>query len=101
MSTPIEKIDQTPEFKALVTRRWTVALVLTFFTFITYYGFIITVGVSKATMSIKIGTVTTLGIPVAVGVIVISFILTLIYVLWANKTYDSMVSSILKNVSKE
>lgn len=99
MSAQLKNIDQTPEFRELVVRRWTVALVLTVLTFITYYGFIIIVGVSKETLAKKIGAVTTLGIPMAVAVIVISFLLTLVYVFWANSRYDSMASSILKKNS--
>ncbi len=89
------KIDEMPEFKSLVKRRWTIALILTFLTFVTYYGFILVLGYSKETLALKIGKVTTLGIPVAMLVIVISFILTLIYVVWANNTYDALVSKII------
>lgn len=98
MSFQYKNIDETPEFKNLVTRRWTVAIILTALVFFTYYGFVLVVGLSKATLAQKIGTVTTLGIPVAIAVIVISFILTAIYVIWANSTYDSLASSILKKV---
>lgn len=91
-------IEETQEFKKLVTLRWTVATILTILVSVTYYGFVIVVGISKATLAQKIGAVTTLGIPVAIAVIVISFILTAVYVLWANSTYDSMASSLLKRV---
>lgn len=98
MSVQLQRIDQRPEFKELVSRRWTVAIILTALIFITYYGFVITIGVSKATMALKVGSVTTLGIPAAVAVIIISFILTVVYVVWANRKYDRMASSILKKV---
>lgn len=90
-----KQIERMPEFKELVTRRWTIAVILTVMVFITYYGFVLVVGMSKSTLSQKIGTVTTLGIPVAIAVIVISFILTVMYVLWANTRYDSMSAQIL------
>lgn len=95
------KIEDTREFKQLVSRRWTVAIILTILVFINYYGFVLVVGMSKATLAQKIGPVTTLGIPVAVAVIVISFILTAVYVLWANSRYDSMVSEILKKARED
>lgn len=90
-----KQIERMPEFKELVTRRWTMAVILTVMVFITYYGFVLVVGMSRTTLSQKIGTVTTLGIPVAIAVIVISFILTVMYVLWANTRYDSMSAQIL------
>ena len=98
MSLDLKNIDQTKEFKQLVTHRWTIAIILTALVFITYYGFILVVGISKATMAQKIGVVTTLGIPVAIAVIIISFFLTAFYVIWANSIYDSLAASILKKV---
>lgn len=96
MKDSTKNIQSMPEFKELVNQRWTVAVILTILVFINYYGFVLVVGMSKATLAQKIGNVTTLGIPVAVGVIVISFILTAMYVVWANTKYDSMAWSILK-----
>lgn len=98
MSFQYKNIDESQEFKNLVTRRWTVAIILTALVFLTYYGFVLVVGLSKATLAQKIGAVTTLGIPIAVAVIVISFVLTAIYVVWANSTYDSLASSIVKRI---
>lgn len=98
MSIDLKNIDQSKEFKQLVTRRWTIAIILTALVFIIYYGFILVVGLSKATMAQKIGMVTTLGIPVAIGVIIISFLLTVYYVIWANSTYDSLASAIVKKL---
>lgn len=94
MVSSVKDIEKSPEFSNLVSKRWVTATILTLLVFIAYYGFIIMVGVSKATLARKIGTATTLGIPLAVLVIVISFILTLIYVTWANNKYDKIVSSI-------
>lgn len=98
MSIDLKNIDQSKEFKQLVTRRWTIAIILTALVFITYYGFILVVGLSKATFAQKIGAVTTLGIPVAIAVIIISFFLTFMYVIWANSTYDSLASAIVKKL---
>jgi len=94
MIRSIKEIEKAPEFKRLVTSRWVMATILTLLVFITYYGFIIMVGVARDTMALRVGPVTTLGIPVAVLVIVISFILTLVYVVWANARYDRLVATI-------
>jgi uncharacterized membrane protein (DUF485 family) len=40
------------------------------------------------------GSVTTIGIPIAVGTIFFSWILTGIYVFWANSTYDNLVKKV-------
>lgn len=101
MADLIKNIQKSLEFKNLVTSRWTVAIILTFLVFLIYYGFIILIGVSKETLAYRIGEVTTLGIPMAAGVIVSSFILTLVYVAWANSKYDIMVSSLVQKLQQK
>lgn len=96
----IRKIEESPEFKSLVASRWAVAGILTLLVFISYYGFILMVGYSKETLARKISEVTTLGIPAAVAVIIFSFVLTLVYVFWANSKYDTMVEYLRKSLEK-
>jgi len=100
MANPGREIENSPEFKSLVSRRWTVAAILTFVVFLSYYGFILMIAYAKPAIAQKIGKATTLGIPLAVLVIVIGFIVTFAYVLWANSKYDQIVSS-LKHKLKE
>jgi uncharacterized membrane protein (DUF485 family) len=79
------------DFKMLVAKRWSVSGILLVLLFVTYYGYVIVLGSSPKVMAQKVGEVTTLGIPIGVGVIVFSFILTAFYIVWANKTYDPEV----------
>jgi len=80
------------EFRHLVARRWRVSLLLTACLFVLYYGYILLIATDKALLSKRIGEVTTLGIPVGAAVIVGAWILTGVYVLWANRAYDSEVA---------
>jgi uncharacterized membrane protein (DUF485 family) len=82
------------DFKALVSRRWLVSLVLTAMLLITYFGFIFVLAFDKAILATKIGEHVTLGIPVGVGVIVTAWVLTGVYVFWANTRYDTTVKRI-------
>ncbi|MEW6447327.1 MAG: DUF485 domain-containing protein [Bacillota bacterium] len=93
-------VEESHEFKELVTTRWVVAGTLTLLVFITYYGFILMVGLSRETLARKIGEATTLGIPLAVLVIVISFLLTLVYIVWANTGYDKRVAALTRMLDK-
>ena len=79
---------QSPEFRRLVARRWAIALALTALLFVAYYGFILLVALDKELLARRIGAVTTLGIPIGVGVIVVAWALTAVYVIWANRVYD-------------
>ncbi len=85
-----EMLDSA-EFRRIVRRRWTVALLLTAALFAAYYGFILLIALRPEVLARRMGEVTTVGIPVGVGVIVCAWALTAVYVLWANRRYDPEV----------
>ena len=88
----------SPEFRNLVRRKWTVSVLLTACLFVVYYGYILLVAVDKPFLARKIGAYTTLGIPLGVAVIVLSWVLTAVYVLWANSSYDAAVKDLTEQV---
>lgn len=85
------EVVTSPEFKALVAKRWRVSMVLLATLFVTYYGYIVLIATDKELVSRKIGEVTTLAIPLGVAVIVVAWVLTAFYVSWANRSYDPEV----------
>jgi uncharacterized membrane protein (DUF485 family) len=88
----------SPEFKRLVRNKWAVSSVLTLCLFGLYYGFILLIAYNKPFMGQKLGAATTLGIPLGVGVIVLAWVLTMIYVAWANSSHDTEVSRLRDKV---
>ena len=82
---------ESNEFRHLVTRRWRVALLLTLVLFVVYYGFILLVATQRDLLAIRVGEVTTLGIVLGVAVLVLAWLLTAAYVVWANRNYDPEV----------
>lgn len=88
------------DFQRLVGRRWAINLALLAVLFVTYYGFILLIAVNKPMMAQKIGAVTTLGIPVGVAVIVVGWVLTYAYVLWANGSWDPEVARLAKQLDQ-
>lgn len=82
---------ESNEFRHLVTRRWRVALLLTLALFVVYYGFILLVATQRELLATRVGEVTTLGIVLGVAVLVIAWVLTAAYVVWANRNYDPEV----------
>ncbi len=90
------EVVASPEFKALVKRRWSVSMVMLVLLFVGYYGFVLVVAGNKEFVSQKIGESTTLAIPLGVALIIFAWLLTAIYVAWANKSYDPEVER-LKN----
>ena len=86
------------EFRHLVVRRWRVSLILSALLFVLYYGYIILIAVDRAFLSQRIGVATTLGIPIGAGVIVLAWVLTALYVVWANRRYDPEVARLREGV---
>jgi uncharacterized membrane protein (DUF485 family) len=78
----------SPDFHRLLARRWRVSLLLTALLFLLYYGYIILIAVNRPLVSRRIGETTTIGIPLGVAVILGAWVLTALYVLWANRSYD-------------
>ena len=94
MNRSAREVLDSPELRRLVGRRWAISLALTAALFVAYYGFILLVALDKELLARRVGAVTTLGIPIAVGVIVVAWALTAIYVAWANRVYDPAVDEL-------
>ena len=94
------EITESPEFKHLVSRRWSVSMVLLVLLFVTYYGYILLIPYAPHLMKSKIGEVTTAAIPIGIGVIILAFLLTAFYVSWANTTYDPEVNRLKGQLKK-
>jgi uncharacterized membrane protein (DUF485 family) len=89
-------IINSPDFKKLVSKRWSVSLVLTITMLVVYIGFLLVVAFRKESLAVKISPNLTLAIPIGLGIILFAWILTGIYVFWANNNYDEAVQD-LKN----
>jgi len=102
MSDPARRHEllQDPEFLKLTSSKTRVSLVLTGLILVVYYGFIFLVAFSPDTFGKKISTNITWGIPIGIGVILASWVLTGIYVRWANAKYDTLVQSVKDKLEK-
>ncbi|WP_192823835.1 DUF485 domain-containing protein [Rufibacter sp. LB8] len=92
-------ILESAAFKKLVKQRWSVSLVLTFAMLAVYFGFLLLVAFDKELLATKIGDYTTLAIPVGLGIILFAWLLTGVYVFWANNKYDASVEELKNKIS--
>ncbi len=92
------KLQETEEFKKFVVRKWTVSLILASVMLLAYFGFILTVAFRKEILAAKLSKGLTLGLPIGLGIIVLAWLLTGIYVRWANKHYDRTVEELKRKV---
>ena len=97
----IEKIKNHPKYAQLKSRRnrfgWTLSILM----LVVYYGYIALIAFDKAFLAQPLGAgVTTLGIPLGMGVIVFTIVITGIYVARANSAYDTLTQDILKDATR-
>ena len=102
MSDPvIQKIQSHPKYLELKSKRNGFGWFLTMFMMVVYYGYIALIAFNKPFLAQPIGAgVTSLGIPIGMGVIVFTIVITAIYVRRANSEFDDLTADILKDVSK-
>ena len=81
-----------PEFKDLAARKNRISLILTAVTLVVYYGFILLIAFNRDLFASKVAGNVTFGILLGIGVILTCWILTGVYVRWANQKYDVMVA---------
>ena len=93
-------ILEDPDFQALAGQKRTISTILTIVELTLYFGFIALIAFNKPFLSGKLSenSATTIGIPIAVGVILLSWVLTGIYVYWANTSYDALVKRVREKI---
>ncbi len=96
-----KEILNSTEFKAIVRSKNAISIILSILELAIYFGFILLIAYNKEFLSQKIYGPVTVGIPVGIGVIVLSWVLTGIYVTWSNKIYDEKVSKIREKIGGE
>jgi len=90
-----------PRYQELKRSRSRFGWWLTLAMMVVYYGFILLVAFAKPLLATRIGSgVTTTGIPLGLGVIVFTIVITAIYVRRANRDYDVLTDAIVKDVLK-
>ncbi len=95
-----DQVKADAEFQTLIKRRKKFSLVLSAMILSIYFGFILTIAYAPSVFAAPLweGSVTTLGIPVGIGIILISFILTGVYVKRANREFDAILNRLKDDV---
>lgn len=98
----VEKIKNDPNYKELISKRNGFAVKLSILMLIVYFAFILTIAFNPSALGTPISSdsVTTIGIPVGMAVIIFAFVLTGIYTKRANGEFDDLNNKI-KNSIKE
>lgn len=97
----VTKIVANPKYQKLVSTRSSFGWILTAIMMVVYYGYIAVIAFNKGLFAQRLGDgVMTVGIPVGLGVIVFTIVITGIYVRRANSEFDALTQDIVKESSK-
>jgi uncharacterized membrane protein (DUF485 family) len=80
--------------EAVSAARWRIAISLTIAMMVTYFGFILLVAFNKPLLGRLIAPGLSLGILLGALTIVVAWVLTWIYIRWANTHYDTSIQGL-------
>lgn len=97
---PLDVVGTLPEYHELKARRRRIALPLSVVMLSAYYAFILLVAYAPQVLGRTLSDgVTSLGILVGLGVILLTFAVTVIYTWYANTRIEGLVETIQKKAA--
>ena len=98
----VARITKNPKFKQFVSTRNVYSNIMTMLMMIVYFGYILLIAFNKPFLATKMsaGGTISIGIPMGIGVLVFTIIITWIYVRRANTEFDATKDEIVKEASK-
>jgi len=99
----VDKIKNNPDYQELVSKRSGFAIKLSIAMLVVYFTFILTIAFNPSALGTPISadSVTTIGIPIGIVVIIFAFILTGIYTKRANSEFDDLNNKIKEAVKED
>ena len=98
----VARITKNPKFLQFVSTRNVYSNIMTMAMMIVYFGYILLIAFNKPFLAQKMsaGGVISIGIPMGIGVLVFTIVITWIYVRRANTEFDATKDEIVKEASK-
>jgi uncharacterized membrane protein (DUF485 family) len=102
MQDTLDRVTANPKFLEFVAMRSKYSIIMAIVSAAAYYGFIVLVAFDKEFLAKKIGEGYTMsiGVPLGVGVIAFTILLTWIYVRRANTEFDAINEALIKEAQK-
>lgn len=102
-SVMYERMRANPKFQDLVARRGRFAWTLAIIVLVMFYGFVMMVAFSPATLGqpVSEGSRLTVGVALELCMFIFFWVLTAVYVKRANTEFDALTQEIVKEAWKE
>ena len=95
----LARIQGDPNYQSLVKERTSFGWTMSIITLVLYFGYITIVAFAPSLIEPKISGDITVGIILGAGLIVLSILLTGIYVVRANSRYDDLTRAIVASAT--
>lgn len=100
MTDQIAAVQAHPKYQELVRRRTRFGWAMTSIMLVAYFGYVLLIAFNKELLARPIGAgVTSIGIPLGFGIIILGIALTAIYVRRANSEYDALLQAVLEDTA--
>ena len=102
MQNVLDRVTANPKFHEFIAMRSRYSIIMAIVSAAAYYGLILLVAYNKEFLATKLGAgmTTSVGVPIGVGVIVFTIVLTWIYVRRANTEFDATNEAIISEAQK-
>jgi uncharacterized membrane protein (DUF485 family) len=102
MQDVLDRVTANPKFLEFVATRSRYSIFMTLLGAAAYYGFILLVAYNKEFLATKLapGMTMSIGVPLGVGVIVFTIVLTWVYVRRANGEFDETNAKLIAEAQK-
>jgi len=99
----VEQIKANPDYQKLVKTRTAFAIKLSIAMLVVYFTFILTIAFNPSALGTPLSSdsVTTVGIPLGIAIIIFAFALTGIYTKRANSEFDDLNNAVKKSVGED
>ena len=99
----VARVKLNPKYADLVATRNAYGWVMTALMMFAYFGYILLIAVNKAWLGTKIGEgwTTSIGIPLGLGVILFTIVITWVYVRRANTEFDELKDEVIREAMKK
>ena len=95
------RIANDPKYQELKAKRTRVGWWLALAMMVVYYGFILLVAFNKPFLATRLGEgVTTIGMPIGLGIILFTIAITALYVRRANSEFDALSDQVVQGALK-
>ena len=97
----VKRIEANPKYLELRTKRNRLGWTLTIIMLLAYYGYVALIAFDKPFLAKPIGAgVTTLGIPIAMGLILFTIVITVFYIRRANSEFDRLTEEVVSEATR-